>query len=137
MSSPPQSMYNNLTQLRRMADRFAGKNHFAADSLQRQVAKLSSKFSRFENHLGERRRIVVGSLRFHTSYKEVCICIILYILHILLLDIPSPLIQFFLYSCPKPVYSPFYPSTLHSIGLLHVLVRFDFWYWTMLLHAYV
>ncbi|CAI8027448.1 Kalirin, partial [Geodia barretti] len=64
------SMYNNLTQLRRMADRFAGKSHFAADTLQRQVAKLSTKFSRFENHLGERRRIVVGSLRFHTSYKE-------------------------------------------------------------------
>ena len=64
-------MYNNLTQLRRMADRFAGKSHFAADTLQRQVAKLSTKFSRFENHLGERRRIVVGSLRFHTSYKEV------------------------------------------------------------------
>ena len=69
-----QSMYNNLTQLRRMADRFAGKNHFAADTLQRQVAKLSTKFSRFETHLAERRRIVVGSLRFHTSHTEVCVC---------------------------------------------------------------
>ena len=67
----PQSMYNNLTQLRRMADRFAGTNHFAADSLQRQVAKLSAKFSRFETYLAERRKVVVGSLRFHTSFKEV------------------------------------------------------------------
>ena len=64
-------MYNNLTQLRRMADRFAGTNHFAADSLQRQVAKLSAKFSRFETYLAERRKVVVGSLRFHTSFKEV------------------------------------------------------------------
>ena len=69
--SVPQSMYSNLTQLRRMADRFAGSNHFAADTLQRQVAKISSKFSRFETHLAERRRIVVGSLRFHSSYTEV------------------------------------------------------------------
>ena len=44
-----QSMYNSLTQLRRMADRFTGAHHFAANSLQRQVAKLNSRFSKFES----------------------------------------------------------------------------------------
>ena len=64
-------MYSNLTQLRRMADRFTGTNHFAAESLQRQVSKLSSKFSKFETLLAERRSIVHGSVRLHSSTHEV------------------------------------------------------------------
>lgn len=64
-------MYNSLTQLRRMADRFTGAHHFAANSLQRQVAKLNSRFSKFESHLNERRKVVDGSMRLHTSVHEV------------------------------------------------------------------
>ena len=67
---PPQNMYNSLTQLRRMADRFAGANHFAADSLQRQVSKLSARFSKFESYLGERSSIIHGSVRLHTCNTE-------------------------------------------------------------------
>ena len=64
-------MYNNLTQLRRMADRCTGANHFAADTLQRQVSRLSSRFSKFEALLDERRRVVDGSVRLHNCVHEV------------------------------------------------------------------
>ena len=64
-------MYNSLTQLRRMADRCTGANHFAADTLQRQVSRLSSRFSKFEALLDERRRVVDGSVRLHNCVHEV------------------------------------------------------------------
>lgn len=66
-----QNMYNSLTQLRRMADRCTGANHFAADTLQRQVSRLSSRFSKFEALLDERRRVVNGSVRLHNCVHEV------------------------------------------------------------------
>ena len=66
-----QNMYNSLTQLRRMADRCTGANHFAADTLQRQVSRLSSRFSKFESLLDERRRVVDGSVRLHNCVHEV------------------------------------------------------------------
>ena len=55
-----------------MADRLNGSNHFAADSLQRQVAKVSNRFSRFEERLAERRKIVDASVTAHTTAAEVC-----------------------------------------------------------------
>ena len=72
MYLPPfQNMYNSLTQLRRMADRCTGANHFAADTLQRQVSRLSNRFSKFESLLDERRRVVDGSVRLHNCVHEV------------------------------------------------------------------
>ena len=59
-----------LTQLRRSADRYSGDQHFAADTMQRQVSKLSAKFSRFENKMAARRNIVESSLRLHTSLRQ-------------------------------------------------------------------
>ena len=55
-----------------MADRLNGSNHFAADSLQRQVAKVSNRFSRFEEQLAERGKIVEASVAAHSSAAEVC-----------------------------------------------------------------
>lgn len=65
-----QLQYNLLTQLRRSADRYSGDQHFAADTMQRQVAKLSAKFSRFENRMATRRNIIESSLRLHTSLRQ-------------------------------------------------------------------
>ncbi len=74
---PPslQLQYNLLTQLRRSADRYSGEQHFAADSMQKHVSKVSAKFSKFESRMAARRRIIEGSLRLHTSlrqWKEQC-----------------------------------------------------------------
>ena len=55
-----------------MVDRLNGSNHFAADSLQKQVAKVSNRFSRFEEHLAQRKKIVEASVVAHTSVAEVC-----------------------------------------------------------------
>ena len=38
--------------------------------MQRQVAKLSAKFSRFENRMATRRSIIESSLRLHTSLRQ-------------------------------------------------------------------
>lgn len=65
-----QLQYNLLTQLRRSADRYSGDQHFAAETMQRQVSKLSSKFSRFEAKMSARRNIIEGSLRLHTSLRQ-------------------------------------------------------------------
>ena len=70
-----QLQYNLLTQLRRSADRFSGEQHYAADNIQKQVSKLSAKFTRFENKMAARRRILESSLQLHTSlgqWKEQC-----------------------------------------------------------------
>ena len=70
-----QLQYNLLTQLRRSADRYSGEQHFAAENIQKQVSKLSAKFTRFENKMAARRRILEFSLQFHTSlrqWKEQC-----------------------------------------------------------------
>ena len=67
--------YNLLTQLRRSADRYSGEQHFAAESMQKQVSKVSAKFSKFESRMSARRSIIEGSLRLHTSlrqWKEQC-----------------------------------------------------------------
>ncbi len=70
-----QLQYNLLTQLRRSADRYSGEHHFAAENIQKQVSKLSAKFTRFENKMATRRRILELSQQFHTSlgqWKEQC-----------------------------------------------------------------
>ena len=56
-------------------DRYSGEQHFAADSMQRQVSKVSAKFAKFETKMAARRKIIEGSLRLHTSlrqWKEQC-----------------------------------------------------------------
>lgn len=65
-----QLQYNLLTQLRRSADRYSGDQHFAADNMQKQVTKLSAKFSKFEARMSSRRVIVDTSLRLHTSRRQ-------------------------------------------------------------------
>lgn len=65
-----QLQYNLLTQLRRSADRYSGEQHFASDTMQRQVSKLSAKFNRFEGKMASRRNIIESSLRLHTSLRQ-------------------------------------------------------------------
>ena len=65
-----QLQYNLLTQLRRSADRYSGDQHYAATTMQRQVTKLSAKFSRFETKMAARRNIIECSLRMHTSLRQ-------------------------------------------------------------------
>ena len=64
-----------LTQLRRNADRYSGERHFAAESMQKVVSKLSSKFTKFESKMSARRDIIETSMRLHTSlsqWREQC-----------------------------------------------------------------
>lgn len=70
-----QLQYNLLTQLRRSADRYSGEQHFAAENIQKQVSKLSAKFTHFENKMASRHRILELSLHLHMSlrqWKEQC-----------------------------------------------------------------
>ena len=64
-----------LTQLRRNADRYSGEQHYAAEGMQKQVSKLSAKFSKFETKMAARRSIIESSMQLHTSlrqWKEQC-----------------------------------------------------------------
>ena len=55
-----------------MADKMAGGNHFAADTVQRQVSKLKTRYSKFESNLSERRNIVLASVKLHEIMDQVC-----------------------------------------------------------------
>lgn len=54
-----------------MADKMSGAKHFAADTVQRQVSKLKTRYNKFETNLTERKNIVMGSIQLHTNMDQV------------------------------------------------------------------
>ena len=54
-----------------MADKMSGAKHFAADTVQRQVSKLKTRYNKFETNLTERKKIVMGSVQLHNNMDEV------------------------------------------------------------------
>ena len=51
-----------------------GSGHVATETIRRQVAKLNTRYSVFENQLIQRRNIIHTSVSLHHSMEEVRHC---------------------------------------------------------------
>ena len=49
----------------------SGSKHFAADTVQRQVSKLKTRYNKFETNLTDRRNIVKSSVKLHGTMDQV------------------------------------------------------------------